>query len=355
MRIGIIETGLPSHSIGGAETQAWSLAQQLVKKNKIIIFTRRPSNAGKYCEVGAIKIFRIKSMFRPFGIVSYVFGTLLSVAKRRKNLDLLICFRAWPNGVIGMVAMLLLNIPACFSIRGGDWYFVKNHWWGKLIYKLLFTSSMPVVVQTEKIRNEVILEYPNVKPIVIPNGIEIEEEQKASGKSIVFVGNLIPRKGVHILIEALRGLPNYPLTIIGDGSERAQLEKKALGLNVRFLGKVQPEKVRELIIIHGKIFVLPAIAGEGMPNVLLEAMSVGLPVIASNVAGVSDVLQGGEAGLLVEAGNVTSLREAISCLWNDHRLRNKLAESGNNEVKKYCWDNVTESWEQLFQTWIKTT
>jgi len=348
MKIGIIETGLPPDQIGGAELQAWNLAKRLVKKHDVTIFIRRSPETGKSDKISNIRIFRTKSLFRPFGIASYVFGTLFTIATERKNLDLLLCFRAWPNGIIGLFATLLLRIPACFSIRGGDWYFVNPHWWGKIIYKLLFASSMPVVVQTEKIRSEIVAEYPAVDPLVIPNGINIEEEQKVSGRTIVFVGNLIPRKGVDILIEALRELQEYPLTIIGDGPERADLEKKASGLNVRFLGKVQPEKVRKLMAIHGKIFVLPAVAGEGSPNVLLEAMSIGLPVIASDVAGIRDLLEGGSAGMIVEAGNVTSLREAIDCLWNNERLRNELAELGRREVEKYSWDKVVTGWECLF-------
>ena len=348
MKIGIVETGLPPHHIGGAELQAWSLAKQLAGKHDVTIFTRRSPDTGKYDKISNIRIFRMKPLFCPLGIASYVFGTLYTITAERRRLDLLLCFRAWPNGIIGLLVTLMLRIPTCFSIRGGDWYFVNPYWWGKIIYKLLFASSMPVVVQTKKIRSEIVAEYPAVDPLVIPNGIDIEEEQKVSGRTIVFVGNLIPRKGIDILLEALRGLPKYPLTIIGDGPDRAELGKKAAGLDVQFLGKVQPEKIRKLMAIHGKIFVLPAIAGEGLPNVLLEAMSIGLPVIASDVAGVRDLLDGGNAGMLVEAGNVTSLREAIYCLWNNDRLRNELAESGRREVEKYSWDKVVAGWERLF-------
>ena len=138
MKIGIIETGLPPHQIGGAELQAWELARRLRKnKHDLILFTRQLAGTEKYQEKEGIKIFRTLPLGRPFGIVSYILGLFLLVYRKRKELDVLLCFRAWPNGVIGWLAYKLLGLPVCITIRGGDWYFVEPYWWGKIIYKLL--------------------------------------------------------------------------------------------------------------------------------------------------------------------------------------------------------------------------
>lgn len=353
MKIGIIETGLPPHHIGGSELQAWNLAKQLVKKHRITVFTRQLLDAAAFDTVYKIKIYRTKIFRRPFGIVSYLIGTFLAIRKEKRNLDLLLCFRAWPNGIIGLFVTLLLRIPACFSIRGGDWYFVEPKWWGKIIYKVLFASPMVVTVQSKKIRDDIIKKYPVAKPLIIPNGIEKSEKQDKPGKSLLFVGNLIPRKGVDVLIEAVKEIPDCLLMIVGDGPERRRLEKLATGFDITFYGRAQPQEVLRLMSLHGKLFILPALAGEGFPNVLLEAMSVGIPVIASDVAGVGDLLEDGDAGILVEPGSVDALRNAILSMMHDEPLHKNMAQAGYKATQKYCWEIVTRRWLKLFVEMIE--
>lgn len=353
MKIGIIETGLPPHQIGGAELQAWELARRLTKKkHELFLFTRQQEETEKYQEKEGIKIFRTLPFRRPFGIVSYILGLFLLVFRQRKKLDILLCFRAWPNGIIGLMAHKFLGLPVCVTIRGGDWYFVEPYWWGKIVYKLLCNNRIPIAVQTKKIRDEITSAYPDISPIIVPNGVEIKRDEVPHGESVLFVGNLIPRKGVHVLLEVIRQLKDYPCVIVGDGPERDSLERRAGGLNVRFLGSAAPEEVKKLMIKHGKVFVLPAVAGEGLPNVLLEAMSIGLPVIASDVAGIRDLLENGKAGRIVPPDDSVALAEAIREIWEGDELRTTLAQSGRKTAELYSWDNITVKWEQIFAEMI---
>ncbi len=335
--------------------QAWELARRLKQKNHdLYVFTRQLEGTEKYERKEGIDIFRTLPLRKPFGIISYLLGLFLIIFKQRKNLDVLLCFRGWPNGVIGWMANKILNIPACVTIRGGDWYFVERYWWGKLIYALLFSSQMPVAVQSKKIQKEVVAQYPRVTPHIIPNGIKQSTQQDKPGQSIVFVGNLIPRKGLDVLIKAIKTKPDYTLIIIGDGPERERLEKMAAGLpNITFYGRVNPEDVRSIMKKRARLLVLPAIEGEGFPNVLLEAMSVGVPVVASNIAGVADLLENGKAGLLVERGNVEELRDAICSIMNDDELQRKMAAAGFHASQQYTWDKVSRQWLYLFEEMIK--
>lgn len=355
MKIGIVETGLPPHQVGGAEVQAWNLARQFQKKgHDVTIFIRRSAGIPKYERRDHIRIFTVKSIRRPFGILSNILGVFVCVARERGNLDVLLCFRAWPNGFAGLLAQKFLGLASCFSIRGGDWYFVEPYWWGKIIYRLLFASEMGVLVQTEKVRSEVVARFPDVEPLIIPNGIDVNGGYSPMGQSILFVGNLIPRKGVNVLIEAFQGLSGSTLKIVGDGPERSRLEEMAQGLSVEFVGRIKPGEIRQYMADHAKLLVLPAVAGEGMPNVLLEAMSIGIPVVASDIAGICDLLENGRAGILVDPGDVTGLRHALTRILGDNDLWKELSTASRETAGKYNWEIIVERWELLFESMLNS-
>jgi glycosyltransferase involved in cell wall biosynthesis len=232
------------------------------------------------------------------------------------------------------------------SIRGGDWYFVEPRWWGRMLLRRVFDRSAGVVVQADRIGRAVHGKYPAVQPLTIPNGAE-KDDRQASGDKLLFVGNLLRRKGVHVLLEAMRELPDIPLVIAGDGPERAALERQAAGLNVEFLGRIPPDEVKPFMAERGRVLVLPAIEGEGFPNVLTEAMSVGLPVIATDVAGICDMLEAGRAGRVVQPGRASDLVSAIHELWQDGVARKALGEVGRQSVERFSWPRVVTQWESL--------
>ncbi len=355
MKIAIVETGLPPHQIGGAELQAWNLATELKRRgHEVSVFTRQLPGTSGYEFKDDIRIFRVDTYRRPFGIASYLLGILSLIKKQERAIDIVLCFRAWPNGVIGLMAQRLLKIPACFSIRGGDWYQVEPRWWGKIIYKALFASGIPVLVQSQKMAHEIRESYPAVVPKIIPNGIRLNALEHCNGDSVIYVGNLHPHKGVKLLLEAVRQIPECSVKILGDGPGRESLEKSAAGLNVQFYGRVSPEMVREVTLNYGKILVLPTLYSEGFPNSLLEAMSLGIPVIASDVpGGVRELLENGKAGILVTPGDVGALQRAIETLMTDQSLQNEMSRTGRQAAEKYSWPNIAARWEELFQQMLE--
>lgn len=131
---------------------------------------------------------------------------------------------------------------------------------------------------------------------------------------LLFVGRLRIRKGVEVLLEALRGLPGARLLIAGDGEHREALERKAaelgLGPAAVLLGRCEAARVRGLLA-GAAALVVPS-TYEGMPLVVLEAMEAGLPVVASRVSGIPEVVVDGETGWLVPPEDPRRLREALS-------------------------------------------
>jgi glycosyltransferase involved in cell wall biosynthesis len=178
-------------------------------------------------------------------------------------------------------------------------------------------------------------------------------------KIINFTGRIVERKGVEILVRAFaknRGLLiSSNLIIVGIGPEESKIRNLLVELdiadNVRFIGQVA--NVEELYQLSD-IFVLPSYA-EGMPNALLEAMACGLPVIASRIGGVVDVVEEGKTGILFEPGNVAELSSALKRLLEDGALRRKLgAEARKTIIEKFSIDKVAYEYIGLYKKLLST-
>ena len=346
MKIGIVISGIPPGRVGGAEVQAWELARRLAREHSVTLFTRRYPGVESGMRDG-VRIVCTPNLYgrmpNPVPYAIHLASTTRAICREAGNLDVLLCYMTEPGGLIGSMVKRRTGLPFCTWIRGGDWYFVQPHWWGRMILRRVFAGSARVLVQTPRIRDEVKGCYPALDPVVIPNGIELDA-RVAKGDSLFFLGNLLRRKGVHVLLEAVRGHPEIPVVIAGDGPEREGLETMAAGReNVRFIGRVEPDRARDLMVEQARVLVLPAVAGEGMPNVLLEAMSVGIPVIATDVAGVRDLVEHGVSGLVAPAGDAAALEEAVVQLWGDKALRERLGQAGRRTAAGYGWDKVVAS------------
>ena len=147
------------------------------------------------------------------------------------------------------------------------------------------------------------------------------------GKRLLFVGRLAMAKGLPILLESLSVLkqqhPDILLTVVGDDPDRQKLEqitdKLGLSGNVNYVGYKSQGEVRDYLQ-QTDVFVLPSFA-EGVPVVLMEAMASGVPVVATQVGGVSELVDSGVNGYLVPPSDVAALTEHIEKLLNDHKLR----------------------------------
>lgn len=173
---------------------------------------------------------------------------------------------------------------------------------------------------------------------------------------LLFIGRLTDKKGVEYLIESLYEVIQYDanihLLICGNGPLHEILLDKAdnLVLNnfVSFLGYITEKEKIELLSI-ADVLVVPSIVldngeTEGMPVVVLEGMAAGLPIIASDVSGVRDVIQTNFNGLLVQARNSHQIAMAILMLMKDPVLREKLGNEAKKSSKMYDWENISQSY-----------
>jgi len=169
---------------------------------------------------------------------------------------------------------------------------------------------------------------------------------------VATVGRLVKWKGISGLIEAVASLSDVGLILIGDGPERAALSARAQELDVchkvLFVGK-HPRHESLALMASSHLFVLNS-TYEGLPHILLEAMSLGIPVVATAVGGTPEIIVDGENGLLVPSGDVPALIQAIQMIKDDERLRTRLIDAGRSLVRtQYDAGTMVEAAEGVLE------
>jgi len=161
-------------------------------------------------------------------------------------------------------------------------------------------------------------------------------ERSGDGCHLVFVGRLTAIKGLRVLLDAFGQwadrTPVLGLTLVGDGDDQPALEAMAapLGDAVRFTGYLSQAEVAEMLATADAL-VLPSFA-EGVPVVLMEAMASARPVIATRVAGGSELVEDGVSGFLAAPGDAAGLADRISRLAGDPALRRRMGAAGRDKV-----------------------
>lgn len=179
--------------------------------------------------------------------------------------------------------------------------------------------------------------WPDVKIEVVPHFIDLagRSVHLDSKPRVVFVGRLSPEKGAHVLVRAMRRVPEVECVIVGDGPERARLHILVEDLqlkNVRFAGRLDG-KALESEVAAARAVVVPSLVYETFGLSVLEAYALGKPVIASQLGGLPEVVRDGETGLLFAAGDEEQLAADIKELMDVEKARRfglagrKLAET----------------------------
>jgi glycosyltransferase involved in cell wall biosynthesis len=362
MKIGILIGSLPPETIGGAELQAEKLGRLLGKKHRVLFLIRCDHNLPRKEKRRGYYIKRRRFIGFPCLCIGFdLFSSLGDIYRNRSDIDVLLCYNM-DNGLIGALAKGLFHIPTILFIQGEEEYIPGGPWRNRIYGPIALRFSDSVVVQTERMRID-LLEGLHRKRIpfsptdimskiqVVPNGVEIRSRMDLEGEKLLYVGRLTRKKGIEYLISAVKLVGDADLLIVGDGPDRDRLEKMALGLRVEFVGRASPERICQYLK-QAKILILPSLY-EGLPNVILEAMAVGVPVIATRVGGIPDLVKDGETGLLVEPGSVDELTRGIRKLIEDDDLRKKLANNSFEEAKKYSWDRVVERFDNLMERIVK--
>jgi glycosyltransferase involved in cell wall biosynthesis len=248
------------------------------------------------------------------------------------------------TGVIpALLAKRLFGVP--FVTTYGFWYSTLagsqvSGWLRRWVAALGLAAADAVIVTTPDLQAHVAARVGPSKVHLIPNGVDTQlfrPGARAAGptKRILYAGRLSEEKNLVTLIEAaakLLGRFDLRLTLIGDGPARRSLETSARRLRVPVEFRPFVDH-RELPTCFGEAdaFVLPSLT-EGHPKILLEAMSCGVPCVASNIGGNRSILADGETGLLFDPGDAGALADRLERVFTDGELARRLGEHARSEV-----------------------
>ena len=310
----------------------------------------------------------------------------------------------FPHAYIALGAAKLFRIPLVLNFHGAELLLIRKKKWVKPLLKFAIGQAQAVFANSSFTAGK-IKALRNVDVEWSPYGTTLEGESlplassgdtppkgghahisaealsgqrpqlpvphPVNGKfKILFVGRHIERKGICYLIEAAKYLPKdkFEIRIVGVGDLTEQLKQQAALLDERretkdertqsasiiFTGKLSPEALANEYKT-ANVFTLPAIVDhkgdtEGLGVVLIEAMELGLPIIASNVGGIPDVVVDGESGILVPEKDPVALADAFKCLEANPTLIQKLIAGARKRIDEcFTWDGIIERQVEVYK------
>ena len=303
----------------------------------------------------------------------------------------------FPHAYIALGAAKLFRIPLVLNFHGAELLLIRKKKWVKPLLKFaigqaqaVFANSSFTAGKIKAIRNVDVewspygstLEGRTGKALQTKEGESLPLASAANAASatpssgdtpqlpvphpvngkfkILFVGRHIERKGICYLIEAAKYLPRdkFEIRIVGVGDLTEQLKQQAAavseGAEIIFTGKLSPEALANEYKT-ANVFTLPAIVDhkgdtEGLGVVLIEAMELGLPIIASNVGGIPDVVVDGESGILVPEKDPVALADAFKRLEANPTLIQKLLAGARKRIDEcFTWDGIIERQVEVYK------
>ncbi len=299
---------------------------------------------------------------------SLALATKMVEVARHHDLDLLHVHYAVPNAVSGVLARSIVAprpLPLVTTLHGTDITLVGNDpsylettRWG-------IAQSDAVTTVSESLKRSTHDTFDLETPItVVPNFIDPQrylrfaESEGArrwaspGEKIIVHISNFRPVKRVHDVVEVFRRLLDQHearLLLVGDGPERTRVEQRCreLGIchRISFIGNLP---LVEEILVGADLFLLPS-ETESFGLAALEALSCKVPVIATDVGGLPEVVRHGETGYLLPKGDVEGMAQAASALLADDEGRGAMAEAARRDaIERFAYDHVVSRYRQVY-------
>ncbi len=282
-----------------------------------------------------------------------LWATLYTIWRRGIGFDLVHGHFAHPAGFIAASISELFRRPYALTVHGSDVLeafveaeTVKTR---RAHRDFGLRKAHKVICVSNSLRERVVnLGVPFSRTVVIPNGLDTEKfsplPEGSSDNCILYVGNLIERKGIDLLIEAFErvspGHPGLRLKLLGDGPVREHLKEQTLlsGLadRVEFLPQ-RPNSEIPQVMAKARLFCLPS-REEGFGVVLIEALASGVPVIGARTGGIADIITSDDFGLLFEPGNAADLAAQVNNALNKDWKKAAIREAG----LKYSWHRIAK-------------
>lgn len=320
-----------------------------------------------------------KSPFMAALLPGYIAAGSAAAARIARDGDFDVVHAFWPipHGLFGLSARDASRaaLVSTFFSSELNWTGASRKIFGPMLRRIVSQSDAVTVISNfteERLRAFV----PGVESVIIPFGAasgqtatptrpSASRRSAADPFNLLFVGRLVRRKGVDVLLNAAKHLKSdkrLRIHIVGEGPERKPLmaESERLGVTdtVTFEGGVSAERIHDFFDSCDAL-VLPAIVTEtgeteGLGVVLLEAMAYGKPVIASSAGGITDIVIDGKTGLLSPPGDSSALARVISVAMDDpDRMRILAGNGAVHAEKEFGWDTIVMRLKETYRTAVE--
>ena len=330
--------------VGGAQTYVSLLVPGLVEEFDVTVAAWGPGPLREAVEAAGARYVPLEHVRRAVSLWRDSLGLLELVRLCRRLRPDIVHANSSKAGVLGRLAARIAGVPVrIFTVHG--WAFAQYqgvastvYLWLDRLVRPLTTSFICVSDQTRDV-GVAARTCDRAGTIVIPNAVDVATAPRAAldgePPRVVSVGRLKEPKDFTALVRSLAGtgVP-FSAAIIGDGPDRPEIDtaisESGLEESFELLGERDDVAAQ---LAASDVFVLSS-RSEGMPMSVLEAMASGLPVVASAVGGVPELVEDGVTGLLVTAGDEVQLRDALVRVLADAALRRKLGDAGRKRAEE---------------------
>jgi glycosyltransferase involved in cell wall biosynthesis len=311
-------------------------------------------------------------------------GTLALLDEmRREPFDVLHAHWVVPNGALAALAGVASELPLVVSLHGSDVFLAERSRVVGLGARAAFRRASAVTACSSDLADRSLALGARRRPEVVPYGVdarffrprgaeatslrkELGLESSSRGPVLFALGRLVRKKGFEYLLDAAavvskKGV-SLELVIAGRGDLEGELRQRAsrheLADRVHFVGNVERPELPGYFDL-ADVVVVPSVRDrsgnvDGLPNVLLEAMASEKAIVASDVAGIPEVIRSGREGLLVPEKDVAELSRAIERLCRDSDLRRSLGRAARARVEEcFLWQNAGERFDAILRTVAK--
>ncbi|MDR2644077.1 MAG: glycosyltransferase [Planctomycetaceae bacterium] len=338
--------------VGGAERVMCELVVRLFERgHSVTVYSLQPRPVGVSC-VPQLESVGIPTKFLDMDGMFSIFSGFNKLRKllRAQSPDIFVSFMFHAN-FLGRFAAYCAGVKhavSCIRVaeRSAKWHLFLDRWTNRLVEKYICVSDSVAEFSRD------IVGLPAQKISVIRNGIIIPPKiPNETGNKIIFVGRIDYQKGIDWLIQTLpmwlSKLEGWELVIVGDGVWRNKLEEQideSLRSRVKIIGwRLDANE----LIAESKILLLTS-RWEGMPNVILQAMSNAKPVVATNVEGVAELLGNLAEQQTCQFGNTEQFAQKILNIANNPELAQTLGlENRTRIISDFSIDNMVQQYEQL--------
>lgn len=365
--------GIYPLEIGGAELYSSKLAIYLSKLGHKVSICMPNSFGFHFNKIKINKNFKIHLF--PYIIIRFWSGILffiglllqtLKIVPKLGRIEIIHAHTAVYPMIAGYLLSKLLRVPFIITCHGSDIRIERKNIWLKCIQDYIFKRSDYVITVSNELKRILEKTLRNISIAVISGGVDkgffklkFKNMKDRTSYNLLFIGSLRHLKNPKITLDALLELKGYKydlnLNIIGNGPLYDDLtefcQKNQLN-NVTFVKSISHKKIKHYYE-EADLFLMPSLS-EGTPLALLEAMASAKPIIASNVGGITELIENNYNGILIEPNNQNLLADKIKFLLENYTASERMGKNAQKSILSRTWENICKNYIEIYDSILES-